>query len=67
MLATVPQGLRVLQELRGQGDHLGGTARRPRRIPAQSQPDTAQVGLPRAHIWAWGATEGAGAIQEGRQ
>ena len=64
MPAPVTQRLPLLQEFRGQSLGVGAATGRPGRVSAQSQPDPAQVGLFRAHIWSWGSAQRAGPVQE---
>ena len=65
--AELAQGLALLQGVRGQGWHLGDTPGRARRVPAQPQSDSAQVGLPRAYLRPWRAAQGAESLQARRR
>lgn len=63
--ATVPEGLALLQKLRGQGLGVGAETGRSGRILTQPEPDPEKVGVPGTHLWKRSPAQGAGKIQEG--
>lgn len=63
--AAVAQRLALLHALPGQSVAVGNPAGRPRRVPPEPQHHPEEVGLPRAHIWAWGVATGTGPLSEG--